>query len=657
MRAQFLIILLVPPIFVANELGGFVCRLPKNVGYTCGVTTPHSAFYFDSDIKECIEFMFEGCGGNQNRFATKDECMSGCRSLTSCGKGMPLMDFAGNIKRCDGERVPCPGSHECVGSGMSSVCCQKADRICQSSVHLGTPCGVPPTTRFYFDSSSKTCRPFTYTGCGGNENNFKTRGECMTFCNTEVICPRGEPHADRYSINNIASCMEDRHCPRNYTCTARGGKKGACCPSKAFVCGTPFEAKNNCRRGSGEPMKTWWFDYRKGECREAEHSNCDEHFNSFANQEQCTDYCIGTCPNGLDVHLNRKTAQPVLCDLIKNVGCPMGYECLKSSPYASICCRTHPTCPSAESLLLLDETNEARRCSPTRSDACPDNYSCQQAKNAEFVCCTKPLECPTGMSALRENGGRPRVCSIGVDGNCPDDHMCVLGEGSIANSRHLCCKPHKKCVIPFVDVAKKRPQRCHPGDASCPPSTDCLPALEDSANVTNAIDVMFFCCHTVNIFTCPDGASPLLNPTTGNPDVCRPSNPLSCPSEHTCTQLIDGTHSCCPIGVEMCSEALLDDDDAAPRQCRAWDDNSCPLGICQKATDGRYYCCRPTQPILLNSAHVVPRVSMFPTDRIRTFLRNAASRLGIQYTDEIPVKRRREPDYLRLLKRTRRMLV
>lgn len=36
------------------------------------------------------------------------------------------MDFAGNIKRCDADRVPCPGSHECVGRGMESVCCQKA---------------------------------------------------------------------------------------------------------------------------------------------------------------------------------------------------------------------------------------------------------------------------------------------------------------------------------------------------------------------------------------------------------------------------------------------------------------------------------------------------------------------------------------------------
>ncbi|RCN42857.1 Kunitz/Bovine pancreatic trypsin inhibitor domain protein [Ancylostoma caninum] len=142
------------------------------------------------------------------------------------------MDFAGNIKRCDAHRVPCPGSHQCVGHGMESVCCQKADRICQASLNAGNACGIPPQTRYYYDAPSKLCRPFTFTGCGGNENNFKTKGECTQFCSAEIICLRGDPHPDRYSINKIATCHEDKHCPRNYTCTARHGKKGACCPSR-----------------------------------------------------------------------------------------------------------------------------------------------------------------------------------------------------------------------------------------------------------------------------------------------------------------------------------------------------------------------------------------------------------------------------------------
>ncbi|CCD72531.2 BPTI/Kunitz inhibitor domain-containing protein [Caenorhabditis elegans] len=629
-----------------NELGGFVCRLPKNVGFACGVTTPHSAYYFDSEIRECIEFMFEGCGGNQNRFSSRQECINGCKSLTQCGKGMPLMDFAGNIKRCDGERVPCPGSHECVGNGMSSVCCQKAGRICQASVHPGTPCGVPPATRYYFDSSSKTCRPFAFTGCGGNENNFKGKGECMMFCSSEIICPRGEPHADRYSINNIATCMEDKHCPRNYTCTSKVGKKGACCPSKEFVCGTPFEIKNNCRKP--EPVNTWWFDYRKGECKRAEHSNCEEHFNSFANQEQCADYCVGTCPNNLEVHSNPRTGQPHLCDFLKNEGCPMGFECLKSSPYASICCKTHPVCPSAESILLVDEENEAVRCSSSR-DSCPEQYMCQQAKNLEHICCTKPLNCPAGMDALRENGGRPRICSMGVDGNCPHDHMCVQGDGSFGAARHLCCKPRKKCVIPYVDPDKKRPIRCFPGDQSCPISTDCLPALENSesfSNLTNAIDVMFFCCHTVSIFSCPDGASPFLDPNSGQPATCLASNPFSCPAEHSCTALMDGSTACCPIQTPLCVEALVSDD-GSPKTCLGWDDNTtCPQGKCQKAMDGVYYCCRPPMMILQNNAPIVPQVEGV-SDRVTEYI---ACSLGILYTDFVKPKKKRQPEYLKLLR-------
>lgn len=150
------------------------------------------------------------------------------RHLTAlCGKGLPLMDFAGNIKRCDGERIPCPGSHLCIGAGMSSVCCQKAgiplrpfQKISPSRPYL--PVLGPrrfslwrspfhavsrfspdlfhtaPLLRFYFDSSSKSCRPFAFTGCGGNENNFKTKGDCIQFCSAEGTLPIEAPPCFSY---------------------------------------------------------------------------------------------------------------------------------------------------------------------------------------------------------------------------------------------------------------------------------------------------------------------------------------------------------------------------------------------------------------------------------------------------------------------------
>lgn len=45
--------------------------------------------------------------------------------LAKCGKGLPLMDFAGNIKRCDAFKMPCPVDYECIGKGLESVCCKK----------------------------------------------------------------------------------------------------------------------------------------------------------------------------------------------------------------------------------------------------------------------------------------------------------------------------------------------------------------------------------------------------------------------------------------------------------------------------------------------------------------------------------------------------
>ncbi|PIO64401.1 Kunitz/Bovine pancreatic trypsin inhibitor domain protein [Teladorsagia circumcincta] len=404
------------------DLGGVLCRLPKDEGYECGIVgAAHSAFHFDTDIRECIEFMFKGCGGNQNRFASKEDCLQGCKSLTLCGKGLPLMDFAGNIKRCEADRVPCPGSHECIGRGMESVCCQKA-----------------------------------------------------------VICPRGDPHPDRYSINKIATCHEDKHCPRNYTCTARIGKKGACCPSK------------------------------------------------------------GSCPNELEQHYNPITGQPQLCDAKAKIGCPLGFECVKTSPFAAICCRTTPVCPAAESIVLA-EKGMPKLCDPSHHDSCPEQYSCQQADNLEHICCTRPLECPNGMKALREDGGRPRACTLGVEGNCPGDHVCVLGEGMTVGSgaRHLCCRPEKVCIVPYVDITKKRPQRCFPAPK------------------------------------------------------CSRSNPMSCSSEYVCERLIDGSNACCPnpLTEQTCIEAVVDDNNSSI-PCKGWDDNSCQEGKCRQAVDGKYYCCR-----------------------------------------------------------------
>uniref|UniRef100_W6NBE4 Uncharacterized protein n=1 Tax=Haemonchus contortus TaxID=6289 RepID=W6NBE4_HAECO len=248
-----------------------------------------------------------------------------------------------------------------------------------------------------------------------------------------------------------------------------------------------------------------------------EHTAGDEQWNAFASEDQCFDFCVGSCPNGLEQHYNPITGKPQLCDAKAKIGCPIGYECVKTSPFAAICCRTTPVCPAAESIALLEE----------------------------HICCTRPLECPIGMRALREDGGRPRACSLGVQGNCPDDHLCVLGEG----------------------------------DSVCPLSTSCLPILEENATITSAADILYFCCHTVDVFTCPDGRMPVMDKSTRKPMRCSRSNPMSCSSDYVCERLIDGSNACCPnpLTEQTCIEAVVSKDNSSI-PCKGWDDNSCQEG-------------------------------------------------------------------------------
>lgn len=57
---------------------------------------------------------------------------------------------------------------------------KKPSRPCEMKVEKGK-CGAN-IPRFFYDASSRTCRKFIYSGCGGNSNNFKTLSECQNVC-------------------------------------------------------------------------------------------------------------------------------------------------------------------------------------------------------------------------------------------------------------------------------------------------------------------------------------------------------------------------------------------------------------------------------------------------------------------------------------------
>ncbi|GBM67644.1 hypothetical protein AVEN_226016-1 [Araneus ventricosus] len=62
-----------------------------------------------------------------------------------------------------------------------------------------SPCGLPVAVgncsesldRFYFDAEEEACDDFTYTGCGGNANNFVSQVQCEERCFAEDFCEYG----------------------------------------------------------------------------------------------------------------------------------------------------------------------------------------------------------------------------------------------------------------------------------------------------------------------------------------------------------------------------------------------------------------------------------------------------------------------------------
>jgi len=54
--------------------------------------------------------------------------------------------------------------------------------ICGLERQVGHCKGLIP--KFYYDKATKSCEPFNYGGCGGNENNFMTFEECQGMCGT-----------------------------------------------------------------------------------------------------------------------------------------------------------------------------------------------------------------------------------------------------------------------------------------------------------------------------------------------------------------------------------------------------------------------------------------------------------------------------------------
>ena len=117
-----------------KDLDPAQCLLPPQEG-PCGGNIRR--YFYNIKEGKCQTFHFGGCRGNGNNFVTKGDCEAAC-------KGSETKVIATFLKAM-------------CGLPLSKGTCSRNIR------------------RFYFDNSTKTCKEFEYSGCGGNENRVSAK--------------------------------------------------------------------------------------------------------------------------------------------------------------------------------------------------------------------------------------------------------------------------------------------------------------------------------------------------------------------------------------------------------------------------------------------------------------------------------------------------
>jgi len=68
-----------------------------------------------------------------------------------------------------------------IGFSRNTRSVQAANNsVCSLAPDTGPCRGLFP--KYYYESSSQSCKSFTYGGCDGNGNRFDTEAECMAAC-------------------------------------------------------------------------------------------------------------------------------------------------------------------------------------------------------------------------------------------------------------------------------------------------------------------------------------------------------------------------------------------------------------------------------------------------------------------------------------------
>uniref|UniRef100_H3BWP7 Tissue factor pathway inhibitor n=1 Tax=Tetraodon nigroviridis TaxID=99883 RepID=H3BWP7_TETNG len=144
------------------------CHLSEAPGPCRGLL---SRYFYDSRSQQCKHFFYGGCFGNANNFRSMAECQAKCQSPGRSG----CLDVALMTLKASNRNLIEKPTEEPVLSDKHNPQSELT-----SFVNPGS--AANNDSEIKYNSVTKRCQAFYYSGCGGNENNFARRRSCIAKC-------------------------------------------------------------------------------------------------------------------------------------------------------------------------------------------------------------------------------------------------------------------------------------------------------------------------------------------------------------------------------------------------------------------------------------------------------------------------------------------
>merc|ERR1712142_501637 len=130
-------------------------------------------WFYNKATGACDNFFYGGCGGNHNNFNNKSDCEAFC-----------------GVKKSS--EVP---------QSFNKSSCLVSPRLGTCHLHL---------QRGFFSHWDNICKPYNYSGCGGNNNNFPSEESCRRNCPPMVI-PHTATRCQKIRVRGECSSRTKRY--------------------------------------------------------------------------------------------------------------------------------------------------------------------------------------------------------------------------------------------------------------------------------------------------------------------------------------------------------------------------------------------------------------------------------------------------------------